>query len=114
MNLIFGNRLGTLLTTRLIAMRVVSVPYSMGFGGSPGIMLRQHAGSPGWEYTMARRRFNSSRTGLNIGSPKYLSPQLVVMPNPSAFNTSRAYAISFSVLSISGKGSAAQRPKRPG
>src|SRR5262249_60925481 len=114
MNLIFGKRLGTLFIRRLIAMRVVSVPYSIGFGGSPGIKLRQHAGSPGWEYTTARRRFSSSRTGLNIGSPRYLSPQLVVMPNPSAFSTSREYAISFSVLSISGNGRAAHRPKRPG
>src|SRR5207237_7390405 len=102
MNLILGNRVGTLFTTRLMAIRVVSVPYSIGFGGNPGIKLRQHAGSPGCEYTIAFRRFSSSSTGVNIGSPRYFNPQLVVMPNPSAFNVSSAYSISFKLLSISG------------
>ena len=56
--------------------RVVSVPYSMLPGATPGAYsrLRQQLAAVGWTCTTALRRFSSSITGRNFALPSQVSP----------------------------------------
>ena len=62
------------LNTRLAIVRVVSVPHSMTESGTSGMSRPQQSAVVGCVYTTARRRFSSSSTGVNVGSPSHLSP----------------------------------------
>ena len=55
-------------------VRVVSVPHSMIDSGTSGMRFPQQLAVVGWVYTTALRRFSSSMTGANAGSPSHLSP----------------------------------------
>jgi len=69
-----GQRAAVPLKTTLAIVREVSVPHSMIDSGTSGMRLAQQLAVVGCVYTTARRRFSSSITGANAGSPSHLSP----------------------------------------
>jgi len=119
MNVMSGQRASVPETKRLITARAVSKRYSnMGLGYCVrGVALivpwpsqaGMH-GAVGWMKIFAFRRFSSSKMGSNILSPRYRPWKLVCSVTPSAFSSSRAYFISSSDASTSGRGSEAQKP----
>ena len=86
-----GYRAAMPLSSRLTIVRVVCVPYSIDdWLGTPGTRFSQQGASWGCVKTTALRRFSSSYSGANIGSPCQTFPYGVRMQTPSAFSTSKA------------------------
>jgi hypothetical protein len=69
-HLMSGNCSAEPLNSKLAIVRVVSVPSSISGSNTSGTRFRQQSFLNGCVYTTALRRFSSSITGLNAGSPR--------------------------------------------